>query len=125
MKFSQKGQAFSTFQLLIAAIVAVLILAFILPIFSKLMIPGDAYNTVGVAANGVEQMKGSPGQHFLSKTEVYFKKGDFLNSTMIADRSDVGMSPDQICISAGEFSDNWKPCADTEGTCVQNSTNYD
>ncbi len=98
-----RGQAFSTFQLLIAAVVALAILVLLLNIIGSLPTPG----TTKPQAEGVNLIKSqinSPSELRTSSNSVNFAKEDSLNSKSIATSSGV-LTSSQVCISMGDFAD--------------------
>lgn len=97
----QRGQAFDVFKLLIAAIIAVAILAILLPILSRIIFfgqsdPNDAAATLIKNAN-LGQLK--------TTEEVLFSKDNAgLISKTIAEKTG-SLSRDQVCVSAGDYAD--------------------
>lgn len=81
--FNQRGQAFSVFELMIAAIVAVAILFVLLPILSGI----GGGNTVGAAkdaiSNGLSSVKGGGS---LTTQTFTLKKDDLLTSKSFSDK---------------------------------------
>lgn len=100
-KLNQKGQAFSTFQLLIAAVVALAILVLLLNIIGSLPTPGTT-KPQAEAVNLIKSQINSPSELRTSSNAVNFTKEDSLNSKSIANSSGV-VTSSQICVSMGDF----------------------
>lgn len=99
---NQKGQAFSTFKLLIAAIVAIAILTILLQVIGTISPLGQQ----DPGEEAIQQLKSyynRPSEHKLTG-EVFFDPEDSLNGKAIAQSTGI-LSPDQVCISAGDFSE--------------------
>jgi len=96
---NQEGQAYSTFKLLIAAIVAMAILAILIPIIMNVMglITADPTNE---ARSLLSDLVGSPGA-IKRTTEVTFTPDSVLAASALAER--LPISADQICMSTGQF----------------------
>ncbi len=104
MAMNQKGQAFSAFKLLIAAVIAVAILGILMPILSQVTgiitkAPGEEISMV--LANQV----GNPGNYTVTN-EFTFKPNEGV-STMALAAGTPGLSADQICLSLGEDVGGW------------------
>ena len=98
----QKGQAFSTFQLLISAVVALAILGLLLTILGQIPFL-STQEPSNEAENLIKSQVGRPGE-VLTSVKVTFTKGDSLNAKAIAEAS--GSLPwTQICLSKGEHRD--------------------
>ncbi len=97
-----RGQAFSTFQLLIAAVVALAILVLLLNIIGSLPTPGTT-KPQAEAVNLIKSQINSPSELRTSSNSVNFGKEDSLNSKSIATSSGV-LTSSQVCISMGDFS---------------------
>ncbi|MDO8428961.1 MAG: hypothetical protein Q7S92_07175 [Candidatus Diapherotrites archaeon] len=98
---NSRGQAFSTFQLLIAAIVAIAILAILFQIIG--IIPGIGQQEPSSnAANLVKDLVNKP---YTPKTssQVTFKSGDSINVKAIAAASQAGATEENIILSLGDF----------------------
>ena len=110
---NQKGQAYSTFKLLIAAIIAMAILAILIPIIMQAMGWLTA-SPLNETKSLLTDLVGSPGA--LKHTpEVAFKPGDVLAASALVER--LSISKDQVCISTGQFeedSDNGFECIGCE-----------
>lgn len=97
---NDRGQAFSTFQLLISAVVALAILVLLLNILGSINIFGTQ-NPSEEAVNLIKSQINSPAELRTSGNPVTFKKDDSLNAKSIASRSGV-LTESQVCISKGE-----------------------
>jgi len=99
---NQKGQAYSTFKLLIAAIIAMAILAILIPIIMQAM--GWLTNSpLNETKTLVSDLIGSPGA--LKHTpEVVFKPDDVLAASALVER--LSISKDQVCMSTGQFEED-------------------
>ena len=98
---NSRGQAFSTFQLLIAAIVAIAILAILFQIIG--IIPGIGQQEPSSnAANLVKDLINKP---YTGKTssQVTFKSGDSINTKAISAASQAGATEQNIVLSLGDF----------------------
>lgn len=96
---NQNGQAYSTFKLLIAAIVAMAILAILIPIIMQVMGLIKA-NPTDEAKSLMSSLIDAPGSMRITK-EVSFGPGTDLSGSALAER--VSVSKDQICMSTGDF----------------------
>jgi len=120
MAINQKGQAFSAFKLLIAAVIAVAILGILMPILSQVTgiitkAPGEEISMV--LANQV----GNPGNYTVTN-EFTFKPNEGV-STMALAAGTPGLSADQICLSLGEGKGGWDDSSNfvlTAGDEMQN-----
>ncbi|MCX6802714.1 MAG: hypothetical protein NT067_06410 [Candidatus Diapherotrites archaeon] len=104
LKLGQKGQAFSTFKLLIAAIVAVVILVILLSILGYIDFSPRNQPAVGAA----DALKEAYQNQYLLQTSqqsVTFTKDTSLTSLAIKEKADIGLGETQICLSLGDFSD--------------------
>ncbi len=99
---NQEGQAYSTFKLLIAAIVAMAILAILIPIIMQVMglIKADPMNET---KSLLSDLVGSPGAVKRTK-EVVFSPDSVLAASALAER--LPISADQICMSTGKFEED-------------------
>ena len=99
---NQKGQAYSTFQLLIAAVIAMAILIILIPIIMRVMgiITADpTVETRQIIGNAVD----SPSA--LQRTSsVAFPPNSALSAQAITEGT--GISPDQICMGSLDFGEN-------------------
>ena len=68
----KKGQAFDTFKLMIAAVVAVAILGILLSILSGISVPNDPASMINQQLSKAYQYKGST---FVSQSEASFQSG--------------------------------------------------
>lgn len=97
---NSRGQAFSTFQLLISAIIALAILVLLLNIIGGIGFDaGQDPNKA--AADLVTSQVNSPSELRTTSNPVSFGRDDSLNVRSIASRSGV-VTADQICISKGD-----------------------
>ncbi len=94
-----KGQAYSTFKLLIAAIVAMAILAILIPIIMQVMGLIKA-NPLNETKSLLSELIDSPGALKHTK-EVVFEPNSVLAGSALAER--VPIAKDQICMSTGQF----------------------
>ncbi|MBM3282584.1 MAG: hypothetical protein FJY86_04585, partial [Candidatus Diapherotrites archaeon] len=98
---NNKGQAFSTFQLLIAAVVALAILVLLLNIIGGLPNFGSS-EPLEEAATLIKGQVNSPSELRTGSNPITFTKEDSLNPKAIADKSGV-VTANQVCISLGDF----------------------
>lgn len=96
---NNRGQAFSTFQLLIAAVVALAILVLLLNIIGSIPIVGGQ-NPNKEASDLVKSQVNSPSELRTSQ-QVSFSRDGSLNAKSIASASGV-LTSNQICISRGD-----------------------
>lgn len=99
---NQNGQAYSTFKLLIAAIVAMAILAILIPIIMQVMglIKADPLDETKKLLSDLESNSGT-----LKHTqEVVFEPDGVLAGSSLEDG--VPLSKDQICMSTGAFKED-------------------
>ena len=97
----ERGQAFSTFKLLIAAIVAVVILVILLSVLNIIN-----FNPQNEPVEGAAEAlkKASQSRSLLVKsTTVTFNRGDTLLARTIVESAQQGLARDQVCLSLGEF----------------------
>ncbi len=98
---NNKGQAYSTFQLLIAAVIAMAILVILIPIIMQVMgiITSDptdeAKRMLSNAVDNPSALQYTP--------EVAFQPGDVLSAQAITERT--GIAKDQVCMGASDFGD--------------------
>jgi len=111
----QRGQAYSTFKLLIAAIVAMAMLAILIPIIMQAM--GWLTNSpLNETKSLISDLVGSPGA-VKHTPEVAFKPDEVLPASALVER--LPISADQICMSTGQFEEdtsNGFECLDCDGT---------
>ena len=81
--FNQRGQAFSVFELMIAAIVAVAILFVLLPILSNINNQGGVQAAKDAISNGLASVKGGGP---ITTQSFDLGKDDLLTSKMFADK---------------------------------------
>lgn len=98
----QRGQAYSTFKLLIAAIVAMAMLAILIPIIMQAM--GWLTNSpINETKSLISDLIGSPGA-LRHTPEVAFKPNEVLAASALVVK--LGISDEQICMSTGEFEED-------------------
>lgn len=103
MRFiGEKGQAFSTFKLLIAAIVAVVILVILLSILGYIDFSPRNQPLVG-ASDALKEAYQVPSQLVTNTQSVTFTKDYTLSRRAIVERANIGISEDQICLTLGDF----------------------
>jgi len=107
---NKKGQAFSTFQLLIAAVVAVVILVILLSIL-KIIDPWSLFfgDPIQVTSNAVRDAVSTQLTPITTKV-VRLTENYTLTSKAIANSAKAsGITDEQICLSLGDFSgaDGW------------------
>lgn len=98
---NNRGQAYSTFQLLIAAVIAMAILVILIPIIMQVMgiITSDPTDeTKRMLSNAVDNP--SAIQY---TPDVAFEPGDALSAQAITERT--GIAKDQVCMGALDFGD--------------------
>ena len=99
---NNKGQAYSTFQLLIAAVIAMAILVILIPIIMQVMgiIKSDPTDEtkrmISIAVDSPSNIQTTP--------DVAFEPGDVLSSQAITTRT--GISKDQVCMGALTFDED-------------------
>ncbi len=109
------GQAYSVFKLLIAAIVALAILAILIPIITNIVIPGNDIQTV--SKQMIQEMSPMPGA-LKTSDPVIFKTGSNLAPSALAGSS--GLAGDQICVHKGDFEDN--DALSIQGSTIMNNS---
>lgn len=78
-----KGQAFDTFKLLIAAVIAVAILGILLSIMSGIILPGaDSQQVIGEQLKKASQF---PHSTFISQAKASFQAGNYLSASSFTD----------------------------------------
>ena len=97
-----RGQAFDSFKLLIAAIVAIAILGVLMPIIAQIggFIPSDPTASI---ARQLTNTINSPGT--LKVTEKLTFSRDVSNISAKAIANEASISPDQICFSLGAYAE--------------------
>lgn len=98
---NSKGQGFEVFKLLIAAIVAVAILAILLPL---LVFPTIGRDPTTIAAEAIKTGLTIPGTSTLTP-DVTFNKDQPLVASTLAQKSGQ-LTKEQVCISRGDFERN-------------------
>jgi hypothetical protein len=101
----QKGQAFSTFKLLIAAIVAVVILVILLSILNLIDFNPRTKPIEG-ASELLKQADQTKYALITSDQTVTFTRTTQVNTKAILDQSGLGLTEDLLCLSLGDYSDN-------------------
>ena len=99
-KMGQKGQEFSVFKLLISAIIALAILAVLMPIIGSIFL-GFGTDPNDEAVTQIKNLYNKPSQHVLTKS-VTFRQGTELNSKSIAQGTQL-LSQSQIWVGLGDF----------------------
>lgn len=100
MSLDNRGQAFDVFKLLIAAVVALAMLAILLPLLN---IDFGLSDPPKEAVNLVKNNEGRPGSYGQTAKSVIFKSGTEITSKAVAAESNVGLTSSQICFSYGDF----------------------
>jgi hypothetical protein len=100
VSLNSKGQSFSTFQLLISAVVALAILGLLISIIFNIgpigtPIPSEA------TSNLLKNQQASPSA-LITSGRITFKEVDTLNTKALA-TSSGWLSPAQICLSKGDY----------------------
>ena len=113
-----KGQAYSAFQLLIAAIVAIAILGILISIIIIVVPPGNDLPTV--AKQMIEKQKENRGA-ISTSGKVKFMAGSSLAPTALVEGT--GLSPDQVCIHKGDLVND--AALKMQGSVLVNSSNND
>ncbi|MBI4052697.1 MAG: hypothetical protein HY394_01535 [Candidatus Diapherotrites archaeon] len=107
-KFSmnEKGQAFDTFKLLIAAIVAIAILTILFQIFG--LIPTNLLqsNPTEAAADKLKTATNKLALAQTTKDVVFDRTNNEFSNRPISKVSGVPIGPEQICVLRGYFADN-------------------
>jgi len=120
MQLNQKGQAFSVFKLLIAAIVAVVILGILLNILN--IIPGLGQNNPNAeAATLIKNISNNTTNVQTSRDVQFNSQNNNLNARAIAQAADFVVQTDQICIFSGQFytdDEESKIFTETGGTSI-------
>ena len=98
----EKGQAFSTFKLLIAAIVAVVILMILLSILGYINFSPRNQPIVS-AADALKSAYQTPSQLVTSQKVTFTKTNNTLARLTVVERANIGISPEQVCLSLGDF----------------------
>lgn len=93
LKLNKKGQAFSTFQLLIAAVVALALLGVLLPIIMKNVDIGD--NPEELTQRLIKTQIDSIGSLKYTK-EATFKNGDSISGATLANSANLDRS--EVCV---------------------------
>lgn len=101
-KMGQKGQEFSVFKLLISAIIALAILAVLMPIIGGIVGGGFGADPNEEAVSQITNLYNKPSLHQLTKT-VIFKQGTALNAKAIAVGTKL-LTQDQLWLGRGTFS---------------------
>ena len=101
----QKGQAFSTFQLLIAAVVALAILAILIPMISKnINIGGDP---IQAAKEKIKSQMDKPGSLvYTDDLKFSSKKEEFITSDTIT--KGIGIDPKQVVFSTNGYDNHFE-----------------
>ncbi|MFH0970406.1 MAG: hypothetical protein V1776_03015 [Candidatus Diapherotrites archaeon] len=111
-----RGQAFSTFQLLIAAVVALAILVLLLNIIGSLPnLGGQKPNKV--ASDLVASQVNAPSE-LRTSNSVTFTREDSLNAQAIASASQV-VTQGQLCLSLGDFPEDGDFTTNDSGNIIK------
>ncbi|MCX6802715.1 MAG: hypothetical protein NT067_06415 [Candidatus Diapherotrites archaeon] len=113
MKFlGERGQAFSTFQLLIAAVVAMVILVILLGVLNIIKWPwlgDDPATSAGTALkdayNGQYSVKGTQKSTFDGESTIIRKA--------VLTKAELGIGEEQVCLSLGDFCGEGASCPGT------------
>lgn len=96
LMFGNKGQAFDTFKLMIAAVIAVAILGILLAILSGIIFPGQDPATM--MKQQLQQATQYPGSIFVSQTQADFKAGvQYVQGSFADVLGGAGYKVDFIC----------------------------
>ncbi len=98
----ERGQAFSTFKLLIAAIVAVVILMILLSILGYINFSPRNQPIVS-AADSLKAAYQTPSELVTSQKVTFTKSNNTLSRLTVVERANIGISPEQVCLSLGDF----------------------
>jgi len=98
----EKGQAFSTFKLLIAAIVAVVILVILLSILGYIDFSPRNQPIVS-AAEALKEAYQTPSQLVTTQKVTFTRTNNTLARLTVVERANIGISEEQICLALGEF----------------------
>jgi len=117
---NKKGQAFSTFQLLIAAVVALALLGVLMPIIMKTLgfAQGDPISTSKQLLQGQID---NPGTLAYTDSVAFTNKKKSLTASGISENT--GLSPDQVRFIVGDLADtDFQELADNKGINYLKST---
>jgi hypothetical protein len=108
---SKKGQAFSTFQLLIAAVVALAILALLLPMITNSVNIGTGPSKT--MENNLKSAPNQPGNLIISE-EVKFSAGEnpYINTSAIIEGTGIGSN--QVAFYNNGFDSDFKVIGDNK-----------
>ncbi|MCX8190446.1 MAG: hypothetical protein N3F05_04445 [Candidatus Diapherotrites archaeon] len=104
MRMNSKGQAFSTFQLLISAIIALAILVILLSVLG--IIPNlfnISQNPVDAMVDKIKDARNKPAVPVQGGKVNFTKDNRTVTTESIASVSGVGLEKEQICLSPGQF----------------------
>ena len=121
LKFkNKKGQAFSTFQLLIAAVVALALLGVLMPIIMNVL--GFAQrDPVSTSKQLLQGQVDNPGTLTYTDSVVFTDKKKSLSSSGISENT--GLSPDQVRFVVGDLATtDFVELVDNKGIDYQKST---
>ena len=104
---NQKGQAFSVFNLLIAAVVAVVLLALLLSILAQIVPPGSSQDPPIAAASIVKDAVSNKAS-LQQTSEVIFVTNTSLNRRALALETEGKINDNEVCvgISTDDFQDS-------------------
>ena len=116
MSFGQKAQEFSVFKLLISAIIALAILAVLMPIIGSIFL-GFGTNPNDEAVTQIKNLYNKPSQHVLTKAVTFTQASGGLNSKSIATGTQL-LSQSQLWLGTGDFSDGEEFALTTSGGII-------
>jgi hypothetical protein len=105
MKFvkGERGQAFSVFWLLVAAIIAIAILVLLLGVFNVIPIFGPGADPINTAAQKITDLRYQKGTLKVTTEEVTFQPNYVMTSAGVISTGKLEMDEKQICLSIGDF----------------------
>lgn len=104
MRMNSKGQAFSTFQLLISAIIALTILVILLSVLG--IIPSFfniSQNPAEAMVDKIKEARNKPATPVHGGKVNFTSKNRTVTTEGIASVSDIGLEKEQICLSPGQY----------------------
>lgn len=99
----EKGQAFSTFQLLIAAIVAVAILIILMQILGIITLPGPGDDPAVPMSDALKEASTSLASTKSARNINFTSDSPIVTSESIIYQAEIGLEPWQVCLSPGQF----------------------
>ncbi len=112
---NSKGQAYSTFKLLIAAIVAMAILTILFSIIGVIPSLGQTDPTDAITTSLKDASAGKLSSEVVSNP-VQFARGTNINSRAVVSGGKVALTQEQVCLLLGDFSD---------GDCDEGKPNWE